>query len=101
MTNPAPRDRHLPSLPSPRPILIAARRIGAVAVLAIALLFVSSQVASAHVVPWTTIQLDVQDGRIEATVNIPMDDLEATEFLVDKVKQTKNNAEFFDSMRRG
>jgi transcription termination factor Rho len=30
----------------------------------------------------------------------PMDDLEATEFLVDKVKQTKNNAEFFDSMRR-
>jgi transcription termination factor Rho len=29
-----------------------------------------------------------------------MDDLEATEFLVDKVKQTKNNAEFFDSMRR-
>jgi len=31
----------------------------------------------------------------------PMDDLEATEFLVDKVKQTKNNAEFFDSMRRG
>jgi transcription termination factor Rho len=31
----------------------------------------------------------------------PMDELEATEFLVDKVKQTKNNAEFFDSMRRG
>ena len=31
----------------------------------------------------------------------PMDDLEATEFLVDKVKQTKNNGEFFDSMRRG
>jgi len=31
----------------------------------------------------------------------PMDDLEATEFLVDKVKATKNNAEFFDSMRRG
>ena len=31
----------------------------------------------------------------------PMDDLEAMEFLVDKVKQTKNNAEFFDSMRRG
>ena len=31
----------------------------------------------------------------------PMDDLEATEFLVDKVRQTKNNAEFFDSMRRG
>jgi transcription termination factor Rho len=31
----------------------------------------------------------------------PMDDLEATEFLVDKVKATKSNAEFFDSMRRG
>ncbi|HVP87304.1 MAG TPA: transcription termination factor Rho, partial [Casimicrobiaceae bacterium] len=31
----------------------------------------------------------------------PMDDLEATDFLVDKIKQTKNNAEFFDSMRRG
>jgi transcription termination factor Rho len=30
----------------------------------------------------------------------PMDDLEATEFLVDKIKQTKNNGEFFDSMRR-
>jgi transcription termination factor Rho len=31
----------------------------------------------------------------------PMDELEATEFLVDKVKQTKTNSEFFDSMRRG
>jgi len=31
----------------------------------------------------------------------PMDELEATEFLVDKVKQTKMNSEFFDSMRRG
>ncbi|MEO8487014.1 MAG: transcription termination factor Rho, partial [Betaproteobacteria bacterium] len=31
----------------------------------------------------------------------PMDDLEATEFLVDKVRATKNNAEFFDSMRSG
>jgi transcription termination factor Rho len=31
----------------------------------------------------------------------PMDDLEATEFLLDKVKGTKSNAEFFDSMRRG
>lgn len=31
----------------------------------------------------------------------PMDDLEATEFLVDKIKATKNNADFFDSMRRG
>jgi transcription termination factor Rho len=31
----------------------------------------------------------------------PMDDLEATEFLLDKVKATKSNADFFDSMRRG
>ncbi|MFM9913045.1 MAG: transcription termination factor Rho [Methylophilaceae bacterium] len=31
----------------------------------------------------------------------PMDDLEAMEFLLDKIKATKNNAEFFDSMRRG
>jgi transcription termination factor Rho len=30
----------------------------------------------------------------------PMDELEATEFLLDKVKGTKNNADFFDSMRR-
>ena len=30
-----------------------------------------------------------------------MDDLEATEFLLDKLKATKNNAEFFDAMRRG
>ena len=31
----------------------------------------------------------------------PMDELEATEFLLDKVRATKTNAEFFDSMRRG
>jgi transcription termination factor Rho len=31
----------------------------------------------------------------------PMDDLEAAEFLVDKIRATKNNGEFFDSMRRG
>ena len=31
----------------------------------------------------------------------PMDELEAMEFLLDKVRQTKNNADFFDSMRRG
>jgi transcription termination factor Rho len=31
----------------------------------------------------------------------PMDDLEAMEFLLDKVRSTKNNANFFDSMRRG
>jgi len=31
----------------------------------------------------------------------PMDDLEAAEFLVDKIKGTKSNGDFFDSMRRG
>ncbi|GBG13366.1 transcription termination factor Rho [Novimethylophilus kurashikiensis] len=31
----------------------------------------------------------------------PMDDLEAMEFLLDKIKSTKNNGEFFDAMRRG
>ncbi len=31
----------------------------------------------------------------------PMDELEAIEFLLDKIKATKNNADFFDSMRRG
>ena len=31
----------------------------------------------------------------------PMDELEATEFLVSKLKATKNNGEFFDSMRKG
>ncbi|MDD5248605.1 MAG: transcription termination factor Rho [Rhodocyclaceae bacterium] len=30
-----------------------------------------------------------------------LDDLDAMEFLLDKVKATKNNAEFFDAMRRG
>jgi transcription termination factor Rho len=30
-----------------------------------------------------------------------MDDLEAMEFLLDKIKATKNNGEFFDAMRRG
>ena len=31
----------------------------------------------------------------------PMDDLEAMEFLLDKVRATKTNGDFFDSMRRG
>ncbi|HXF66545.1 MAG TPA: transcription termination factor Rho [Burkholderiales bacterium] len=31
----------------------------------------------------------------------PMDELEAAEFLIDKIRATKNNADFFDSMRRG
>jgi transcription termination factor Rho len=29
-----------------------------------------------------------------------MDDIEAMEFILDKMKSTKNNAEFFDMMRR-
>jgi transcription termination factor Rho len=31
----------------------------------------------------------------------PMDELEATEFLLDKIRATKSNSDFFDSMRRG
>ena len=31
----------------------------------------------------------------------PMDDTEAMEFLMDKIKSTKTNENFFDSMRRG
>ncbi len=30
-----------------------------------------------------------------------MDELEASEFLIEKLRATKNNAEFFDSMKRG
>ncbi len=30
----------------------------------------------------------------------PMDDVEAMEFLLDKIKATKNNSDFFDSMKR-
>lgn len=30
----------------------------------------------------------------------PMDEIEATEFLRDKIRATKNNADFFDAMRR-
>jgi transcription termination factor Rho len=30
-----------------------------------------------------------------------MDELEAAEFLIDNLRATKSNAEFFDSMRRG
>jgi transcription termination factor Rho len=29
-----------------------------------------------------------------------MDDIAAIEFILDKLKETKTNAEFFDSMRR-
>ncbi|HEX8479774.1 MAG TPA: transcription termination factor Rho, partial [Telluria sp.] len=30
-----------------------------------------------------------------------MDEIEAMEFILDKMKATKNNVEFFDMMRRG
>jgi transcription termination factor Rho len=30
-----------------------------------------------------------------------MDELQAMEFLLDKIRQTKNNGEFFDMMKRG
>jgi transcription termination factor Rho len=30
-----------------------------------------------------------------------MDEIEAMEFILGKMKETKNNAEFFDMMRRG
>jgi transcription termination factor Rho len=30
----------------------------------------------------------------------PMDELAAIEFLLDKLKETKTNAEFYDSMKR-
>jgi transcription termination factor Rho len=29
-----------------------------------------------------------------------MDEMEASEFLLDKIRATKSNAEFFDSMKR-
>ena len=31
----------------------------------------------------------------------PMDEIEAMEFILDKMKSTKNNLDFFDMMRRG
>ena len=41
------------------------------------------------------------EGLGAAQAALPMDELEATEFLLDKMRATKNNAEFFDTMRRG
>jgi transcription termination factor Rho len=31
----------------------------------------------------------------------PMDEIEAMEFILDKMKSSKNNLDFFDMMRRG
>jgi hypothetical protein len=53
------------------------RRLVAVTILAVGLLLLGAQSASAHVVPWTTIQLDVQDGQTLATADIPLDDIAA------------------------
>ncbi len=53
------------------------RRLAAVAVVVLALLTLGTGSASAHVVPWTTVQLDVQDGEIDAALDIPLDDVAA------------------------
>jgi transcription termination factor Rho len=43
---------------------------------------------------------DLQKAWILRKLMHQMDELEASEFLLDKLKSTKNNAEFFDSMKR-
>ncbi len=43
---------------------------------------------------------DLQKIWILRKLLYPMDDMDAMEFLLDKIKATKNNADFFDSMRR-
>ncbi len=58
-------------------ILRWARRLCAASAVAIVVLLCGAPSASAHVVPWTTVQLNVQDGRITATLGIPLDDIEA------------------------
>ena len=35
------------------------------------------------------------------SILMQMGTIDAMEFLLDKIKATKNNADFFDSMRRG
>jgi hypothetical protein len=60
-----------------RRVLTWARRLGAVSAIVLGLLLLGAQDASAHVVPWTTIQLDVQDAQIKATIAIPLDDIQA------------------------
>jgi len=48
-----------------------------------------------------TVHEDFEYRATQQCAHYPMDDLEAMEFLLDKIKSTKNNADFFDSMRRG
>ena len=43
---------------------------------------------------------DLQQIWILRKLLYPMDDMDAMEFLLDKIKATKSNADFFDSMRR-
>lgn len=43
---------------------------------------------------------DLQKIWILRKLLYPMDDMDAMEFLLDKIKATKSNADFFDSMRR-
>ena len=42
--------------------------------------------------------VDMEDGR---KLLYPMDEIEAMEFILEKMKATKNNLDFFDMMRRG
>lgn len=48
-----------------------------------------------------TSQEDLQKMWILRKLLHPMDELAAMEFLLDKLKDTKTNAEFFDAMKRG
>ena len=43
----------------------------------------------------------LKEGKVYSNLHTCKDGVEAMEFLLDKIKATKSNAEFFDSMRRG
>jgi hypothetical protein len=57
--------------------LLAAVLLTVVLACSVALLVLTPSSASAHIVPTSTVQLDVGDGVIEATVSIPVTDVEA------------------------
>ncbi|HEX8509277.1 MAG TPA: HupE/UreJ family protein [Propionibacteriaceae bacterium] len=59
-----------------RPLLVAAA-LAVVLACAAALLVATAPVASAHVVPTSTVQLDIGGGVIDAEIAIPFSDLEA------------------------
>lgn len=61
--------------------LLAAAILAVVLVCSAGLLALTAPTASAHVVPTSTVQLDVDEGRIEALVSIPVSDLEAASGL--------------------